>query len=78
MYVRCSCYGGTLDFNTRYLLLPFLSVLVGGFLSLFFCLFRFCVVSIFILSLELCRCSSGIFLSSKPRTGLATTYITGY
>ena len=30
------------------------------------------------LSLELCRCSSDIFLFSRPRTGLATTYITGY
>ena len=25
-----------------------------------------------------CRCSSDLFLSSRPRTGLATTYITGY
>ena len=25
----------------------------------------------------LCRCSSDLFLSSRPRTGLATTYITG-
>ena len=31
-----------------------------------------------LLSLELGRCSSDIFLSSRPRTGLATTYITGY
>ena len=28
--------------------------------------------------LELCRCSSDLFLSSRPRIGLATTYITGY
>ena len=27
------------------------------------------------LSLELCRCSSDLFLSRRPRTGLATTYI---
>ena len=31
-----------------------------------------------LLSLELCRCPSDLFLSSRPRTGLATTYITGY
>ena len=30
----------------------------------------FCFVSI--LSLELCRCSSDLFLSSRPRTGLTT------
>ena len=31
------------------------------------------------LSLELCKCSSDIYLSTRPRTtGLATTYITGY
>ena len=30
------------------------------------------------LSLETCSCSSVIFLSSRPRTGLATTFITGY
>ena len=48
------------------------------FLSLcvVFVLFLFCFVSM--LSLELCRCSSDLFLSSRPRTGLATTYITGY
>ena len=43
---------------------------------LFVCLYQ---VYIFILlSLELGRCSFDIFLSSRPRTGLATTYITGY
>ena len=31
---------------------------------------------LFILSLELCRCSSDIFLSSRPRIGLATTAYT--
>ena len=43
----------------------------------FFC--RFCFVSLyfFLLSLEFCKCSSDLFLSSRPRTGLATTYITG-
>ena len=39
--------------------------------------FFFCFVFL-LSSLELCRCSSDIFLSSRPRTGLATTYITGY
>ena len=36
----------------------------------------FLFVCVFLLlSLELCRCSSDLFLSSRPRTGLATTYI---
>ena len=40
----------------------------------------FLFVCVFLLlSLELGRCPSDIFLSSRPRTGLATTYyITGY
>ena len=38
---------------------------------------RFCLF-VFVCSLELCRCSSDIFLSGRPRTGLTTTYITGY
>ena len=40
-----------------------------------FCRFLFCFLfrSILMLSLELCRCSSDLFLSSRPRTGLATT-----
>ena len=37
----------------------------------FVCVFR-------LLSSELRRCSSDLFLSSRPRPGLATTYITGY
>ena len=44
------------------------------FLSLSF-LFVYVFLS---LLLELGRCSSDIFLSSRPRTGLATTYTTGY
>ena len=32
---------------------------------------------VFIFSLNLCRCSSDLFLSSRPRTGLTTTYTTG-
>ena len=42
--------------------------------SLSFCLFAFFLL----LSLELGSWSSDLFLSSRPRTGLATTYITGY
>ena len=46
---------------------------------LFLSLFRFCLFVFFLLlSLELGRCFSDLFLSSRPRTGLATTYITGY
>ena len=41
-------------------------------LSFFVCL---CFL---LLSLELGKCSSDRFLSSRQRTGLATTYITGY
>ena len=48
-------------------------------LFLFLSLCRFCLFVFFLLlSLELGRCSSDLFLSSRPRTGLATTYITGY
>ena len=51
------------------------------FVLLFFSFCRFCfvVVFVFMLSLESRRCSSHIFLFSRPRaTGLATAYITGY
>ena len=52
-----------------------LCVNVPLFLSFFvFCLFLFCFV--FMLSLEFCRRSSGVFLSSRPRTGLAISYFT--
>ena len=44
-------------------------------LSFFVCL---CVCVFLLLSLELGRCSSDLFLPSRPRTGLATTYNTGY
>ena len=47
-------------------------------LFLFLSLCRFCLFVFLLLSLELGRCSSDLFLSSRPRTGLATTYITGY
>ena len=51
-----------------------------SFLFVVSVLFRYVLFLILIclLSLELCRCSSDLFLSSRPRTGLATTYITGY
>ena len=53
-------------------------ILLFLFLSLCrFCLFVF-YFFIILLSLELGRCSFDLFLSSRPRTGLATTYITGY
>ena len=51
-----------------------LCILLFLFLSLFF----LCVCVFLLLSLELGRCSSDLFLSSRPRTGLATTCITGY
>ena len=47
-------------------------------LFLFLSLRRLCVCVFSLLSLELGRCSSDLFLSSRPRTGLATTCITGY
>ena len=49
-----------------------------SFIFVVFFLFCFCFVSASMLSLELCRCSSDLFLSNRLRTGLATTYITGY
>ena len=48
-------------------------------LFLFLSLCRFCLfVFSLLLSLELGRCSSDLFLSSRPRNGLAITYVTGY
>ena len=48
------------------------SFLPNDVLVVFVCVFL-------LLSLELlCRCSSALFLSSRPRTGLATTYTSGY
>ena len=48
-------------------------------LFLFLSLCRFCLFVFFLLlSLELGRCSHDLFLSSRPRNGLAITYITGY
>ena len=45
-----------------------------SFLFVVFCVFVFFLL----LSLELGKFSSDLFLSSRPRTGLATTCITGY
>ena len=53
-------------------------VLLFLFLSLCrFCLFAFFLL-LLLLELGINRCSSDLFLSSRPRTGSATTYITGY
>ena len=41
-------------------------------------LLSLCRLCFSLLSLELGRCSSDLFLSSRPRTGLATTCIIGY
>ena len=47
-------------------------------LFLFLSLCSLCVCVFSLLSLELGRCSSDLYLSSRPRTGLAATCITGY
>ena len=55
----------------RLCILPVLSgfLFLFYFVLLFFLSFcRFCLVFVFVLSLELCRCSSDLFLSSRPRT----------
>ena len=57
--------------------LSFSSMCILLFLFLSLCCFV-CVCVFLLLSLELGRCPSDLFLSSRPRTGLATTYITGY
>ena len=49
----------------------YFAILVPFSLFLFVCVFL-------LLSLELGRCSSDLFLSSRSRTGLATTYSTGH
>ena len=60
----------------------YLSLLLNLLVSYNFVLFAFFCrffALFFRLSLELCsRYSSDIFLSSRPRAGLATAYITGY
>ena len=55
-----------------------LCILLFLFLSLCRFLLLLCVCVFLLLSLELGRCSSDLFLSSRPRIGLATTCITGY
>ena len=75
------CNSGTVSSGSRLALWQTLSVecpsstlfwpVLCVILFLSFC--RFCIV--FMLSLELCRCPSDLFLSSRPRTGLATTYL---
>ena len=57
--------------------LSFSDLCILLFLSLSLCRFL-CVCVFLLLSLELGRCSSDLFLSSRPRTGLATKCITGY
>ena len=59
---------------------PFFYLFLAGVFVIapFFLSFLFCFVMFFLLSLELCRCFCDFFHSSRPRTGLATTYITGY
>ena len=47
-------------------------------LFMFLSLLSFVCLCFSLLSLELGRCSSDLFLSSRPRTGLATTCIIGY
>ena len=56
--------------------LSFSDLCILLFLFLYLC--RLCVLCFSLLSLELGRCSSDLFLSSRPRTGLATTCIIGY
>ena len=57
--------------------LSFLGMCILLFLFLSLCRFL-CVCVFLLLSLDLGRCSSDIFLFSRSRTGLATTYIPGY
>ena len=59
-----------------YLFLACVSYFV--FVPFFSSFLFFCCVFLWSRWSFLCRCSSDIFLSSRPRTGLATTYITGY
>ena len=58
--------------------MPFVYLFLACCVFCYSCSFFFVVfVCVFLLlSLELGRCSSDLFLSSRPRTGLATTYIT--
>ena len=74
-YTKLSLSGALLlSFSGMCILLLFLSFCRFCFFVSLCSLFLFFIL----LSLELCRCSSDLFLSSRPRIGLATTYITGY
>ena len=68
-YTKLSLSSTLLSFSGMCILLLFFSFL--------FVVFVFCCCVFLLLSLELCRCSSDLFLSSRPRIRLATTYITG-
>ena len=57
-----------------YLFLAYVFCYSCSFLFVVFVCFSF----FFLFSLELGRCFSDLFLSSRPRTRLATTYITEY
>ena len=62
-----------------YLFLTFALCFYSFLLSFLFCFcFSFCFYFVFMFSLEFWRCSSDFFLSRRPRTRLATTYIAGY
>ena len=75
----CFYFMGYLHVSAPYLSFPVFLYLSCSVLFPFFLSFLYFVfVLVFMLSLELCRSSSDIFLSSRPRTGLATTYITRY
>ena len=60
--------------NARRLSFSGMCILLFSFLSL--C--RFCLFVFYFALMELRRCSSDLFMSTRPRTGLATTYSTGY
>ena len=57
---------------------PFWGNDTTGCILIFYSVSFLFVFFFLLLPLELGRCSSDLFLSSRPRTGLATTYITGY
>ena len=70
----------TININTAvsvsYLLYPFRHFPFCSVFFFFFC--HFCLVFVFVLSLELLRCSSDVFVSSRPRTTQPRTqYIPG-
>ena len=48
------------------------------FVFCYSCSFLLSFLFVFVFVFVFCRCSSDLFLSNRPRTGLATTYTTGY